>query len=91
MLNWESRGSGEVALASESLNRSRRYRRAFRRAAEHNTRAACALRKISVTSALPKELVELLAAGPIIVSCHAFTNSATNTSQPINSHHEYSC
>jgi len=46
---------------------------------------------VAVTSVLPKELVELLAAGSIIVSCHALTNIATNTSQPITLHHEYSC
>jgi hypothetical protein len=48
-------------------------------------------RDVTVTSALPKKSVELLAAGSIIVSCHALTNSATNTSQQINSHYEYSC
>jgi hypothetical protein len=48
-------------------------------------------RGVSVTSVLPKELVELLAAGSIIVSCDALTNIAINTSQPITSHHECSC
>ena len=30
---------------------------------------------VAVTSVLPKELVELLAAGSIIVSCHGLTNN----------------
>src|SRR5215831_15351626 len=47
-------------------------------------------RDVTVTSALPKKSVELLAAGSIIVSCHC-SRIVTTTQQSINSQYEYSC
>jgi hypothetical protein len=74
------------SLNRESVMETARPRAAATKASRHQQTGA-----VAVTSVLLKELVELLAAGPIIVSCHALTNIATNTSQPITLHHEYSC
>ena len=65
----------------QSLNRESVMETARPRAAATKASRLQQTGDVAVTSVLPKELVELLAAGSIIVSCHALTSSYDLTTQ----------